>query len=160
MPTEISKVEAVLPGIIVSVVALGFMKYLESKVMAARTGKDLMKSKKIGGKLDLLAGQIQEGARAFLMEEYKWLGYFVCVMAIILLILFSVSPSDGADSSQVRCKINLLRRFFSSWFNGPLNKAPCRGAPARMCLVPASLGRVSGPNESLVPGAIQHNDFS
>ena len=70
-----------------------------------------MKSKGIGHKLDKLAAQIQDGAKAFLREEYKWLGYFVFVMAIILLILFSVSPGDGADNAALRPNSSALVAF-------------------------------------------------
>jgi len=73
-----------------------------SKLKAHRVGADLVKSKGIGHKLDMLAKQIQDGAKAFLEEEYKWLALFVCFMAIVLLILFTVAHDDGADASQVR----------------------------------------------------------
>ena len=102
VPLQITRTQVVLPGIIASAVAIIFINYLYGKLMAERVGKDLMRDKKMGGKLDFLALQIQDGAKAFLQEEYKWLGYFVFFMAAILLILFSVAPSAGADSTQVR----------------------------------------------------------
>jgi len=90
----------VLPGIIASVLAFFFIYWLVTKLMAHRVGKDLVKSKGIGGKLDFLALQIQDGAKAFLQEEYKWLALFVAAMSIILLVLFSIAHDDDADASQ------------------------------------------------------------
>merc|ERR1719440_2603886 len=48
-------------------------------------------------KLDELALQIKNGAQAFLMEEYKWLGYFVVGLAITLLVIFSIQPVVELD---------------------------------------------------------------
>ena len=79
-----------------------------SKLKANRVGADLVKSKGIGHKLDMLAKQIQDGAKAFLEEEYKWLALFVCFMACILLILFTVAHDDTADITQVT---NLASHF-------------------------------------------------
>lgn len=83
-----------LPGIIVSLVAFLFVKFLKVKLMRERVGKDLYASKKIGGKLDALSLQIKEGARAFLVEEYKWLAYFVAGMAMVLCVLFTAMNKD------------------------------------------------------------------
>ena len=90
-----------LPGILVSVVAFFFVQHLKGKLARERVGADLFKSKGIGGKLDGLSLQIKEGARAFLVEEYRWLAYFVAGMAIILVILFTVDyDEDKADATQ------------------------------------------------------------
>jgi inorganic pyrophosphatase len=90
----------VLPALCASGVSIVFIYYLNSKLMKEPVGADLVKSHGIGHKLDFLSMQIKTGAKAFLAEEYKWLGYFVATLAIILLILFSVDYDDDADASQ------------------------------------------------------------
>ena len=59
------------PGLVVSCIAFFFVQHLRSKLQKERVGADLYKSLKIGGKIDGLALQIKDGARAFLVEEYK-----------------------------------------------------------------------------------------
>jgi len=96
----LTRTEVVLPGICCAGVAILFIKYLYDDLMEKPVGADLVKSHKIGFKLDSLALKIQNGAKAFLREEYKWLGRFVTGMAVILLIIFSVNPSKDADDTQ------------------------------------------------------------
>lgn len=91
----------VFPGIISSLFAFLFITWLHTNLLNEPIGEDLFKAKKIGGKLDFLAKQIKDGAKAFLAEEYRWLTYFVLGMALVLLIIFSAAPDGDADASQV-----------------------------------------------------------
>jgi inorganic pyrophosphatase len=102
---EIERVFVVLPAFALAAVACIFIMYLHNILKKARVGKDLVESTTasgaesgtgpMGGELDKLSKQIKDGAKAFLMEEYKWLAVFVGVMAFILLIIFSVDTVDG-----------------------------------------------------------------
>jgi inorganic pyrophosphatase len=102
---EIERVFVVLPAFALAAVACIFIMYLHNILKKARVGKDLVESTTasgaesgtgpMGGELDKLSKQIKDGAKAFLMEEYKWLAVFVGVMALILLIIFSVDTVDG-----------------------------------------------------------------
>lgn len=58
-------------------------------------------------RLDFLSAKIKSGAMAFLKEEYKFLGYFVLVVGLVLLLLFSVSPQED-DTDGVR----MMAAFF------------------------------------------------
>merc|ERR1712238_95108 len=46
-----------------------------------------------------LSDSIKSGARAFLITEYKYLSIFVGVVAILLLILYSVDPPPKSDET-------------------------------------------------------------
>ena len=58
------------------VLGLGFAGYLASKVMSAPAGSE---------KMQKIAKAIQEGAKAFLFTEYKWLAIYVGIVAALLL---------------------------------------------------------------------------
>ena len=60
---------------VLAVIALLFAAYLASKVNKQAPGNDRMKE---------IAGSISEGARAFLMAEYKILIVFVAVLFILI----------------------------------------------------------------------------
>jgi H(+)-translocating pyrophosphatase len=67
-----------------------------------------LKSKKIGrdiGKpeIDDLAAQVKSGAKAFLIEEYKYLAAFVIILTAVLAILYAADPvyNDRADGARV-----------------------------------------------------------
>eukprot|EP00397_Hematodinium_sp_SG-2012_P005617 GEMP01005639.1.p1 GENE.GEMP01005639.1~~GEMP01005639.1.p1 ORF type:complete len:814 (+),score=126.22 GEMP01005639.1:110-2551(+) len=78
------------PPIFCSLLSLGFAMYLNVKLLKNPTGKDAGIDK-----VDKLAAQIKSGAKSFLKVEYKYLTYFVSVMAIILLVLFSLVGDVG-----------------------------------------------------------------
>ena len=58
-----------------SVVALLYAWTKQQQIMAEDEGNDTMKK---------IAGQIQAGAMAFLKTEYKWLSFFVVVVAAVM----------------------------------------------------------------------------
>eukprot|EP00616_Rhizochromulina_sp_CCMP1243_P005949 CAMPEP_0118965760 /NCGR_PEP_ID=MMETSP1173-20130426/3287_1 /TAXON_ID=1034831 /ORGANISM="Rhizochromulina marina cf, Strain CCMP1243" /LENGTH=789 /DNA_ID=CAMNT_0006914423 /DNA_START=277 /DNA_END=2646 /DNA_ORIENTATION=- len=97
---EISVIIQVLPALILSVAAFGFILFLLKKLQTFKVGADLVKEKGVGHRLDRLSGQIKDGAKAFLSEEYKWLAGFVAFIAIVLVILFTADPDDNADRTQ------------------------------------------------------------
>lgn len=47
--------------------------------------------------MNKISEQIQSGARAFLVTEYKYLSAFVFVVFAILVIIYSVDPPTGND---------------------------------------------------------------
>ena len=49
--------------------------------------------------MNKLSDSIKSGARAFLITEYKYLSIFVGVVAILLLILYSVDPPPKSDET-------------------------------------------------------------
>merc|ERR1719502_1670420 len=49
--------------------------------------------------LDMLAGKVKSGARAFLVEEYKYLGVFVFVLAVVLFGLYMAEPVSAEDDT-------------------------------------------------------------
>ena len=76
---------------------------IQKKVMAAPAGNDTMQS---------LASAIQDGARAFLVTEYKLLSIFVVVAGAGLYVLSPVAPG------RARCSIAVCSR------RDPSGKAP------------------------------------
>merc|ERR1712159_196556 len=59
----------------------------------------------IGNKMKAIADEVQEGAKAFLREEYYWLGLFVLFMFAVLLVLFTVDDNrtDRTDGIRISC---------------------------------------------------------
>merc|ERR1711998_261450 len=57
----------------------------------------------IGEQMNSISGEVQEGARAFLKEEYFWLCIYVAVMFIILLLLFTLTDhrTDRTDGIRI-----------------------------------------------------------
>merc|ERR1711871_502932 len=47
----------------------------------------------IGHKMNTISAEVQRGAKAFLVEEYKWLAGFVLFMFCVLLVLFTVDDN-------------------------------------------------------------------
>ena len=47
-------------------------------------------------------GASEDEKIAFLMEEYKWLGYFVVGLAITLLVIFSIQPVVELDDDHLK----------------------------------------------------------
>lgn len=96
-PEVIAPILKVLPGLIGAAVAVIFIFYLRSIVYAAKVGKDINHPR-----LDYLSAKIKSGSIAFLKEEYKFLAQFVAGLSIVLLILFTVSPStDVTDGIRI-----------------------------------------------------------
>merc|ERR1712238_412921 len=62
-------------------------------------GKELRKAPRGNDLMNKLSDSIKSGARAFLITEYKYLSIFVGVVAILLLILYSVDPPPKSDET-------------------------------------------------------------
>ena len=67
-------------ALISAVAALGLAGYYYKAVEAAPAGNERMQ---------FLMGEIQKGARAFLQAEYKWVGIFAVILAVILAIVIT-----------------------------------------------------------------------
>eukprot|EP00241_Pyramimonas_parkeae_P003347 CAMPEP_0114247320 /NCGR_PEP_ID=MMETSP0058-20121206/12959_1 /TAXON_ID=36894 /ORGANISM="Pyramimonas parkeae, CCMP726" /LENGTH=753 /DNA_ID=CAMNT_0001360617 /DNA_START=75 /DNA_END=2336 /DNA_ORIENTATION=+ len=101
-PDVMSPVVKVAPGLVGAALSLIFIMYLRIGLYKAKVGKDISHPR-----LDFLSAKIKSGAMAFLKEEYKFLGYFVLVVGLVLLLLFSVSPQED-DTDGVR----MMAAFF------------------------------------------------
>lgn len=73
---------------------LVFNCFLLRRIKAQSVGKDIEIPK-----LDKLAQQVKSGSIAFLKEEYKYLGIFVSLLAVVLCALYAANPiaEDKAD---------------------------------------------------------------
>eukprot|EP00418_Pyrodinium_bahamense_P061440 CAMPEP_0179164216 /NCGR_PEP_ID=MMETSP0796-20121207/80573_1 /TAXON_ID=73915 /ORGANISM="Pyrodinium bahamense, Strain pbaha01" /LENGTH=818 /DNA_ID=CAMNT_0020866635 /DNA_START=74 /DNA_END=2530 /DNA_ORIENTATION=- len=88
-----------VPLLIMGVFALIFVAVITSMLRKKPVGKDIDSAR-----LDYLAGKVKTGSIAFLKEEYKFLAGYVCVWAIVLLIVFSVKKIEEKDDTDgVRC---------------------------------------------------------
>merc|ERR1712195_280146 len=58
--------------------------------------------KKIGKEMNNIAKQVQDGAKAFLKEEYFWLAIFVAFMFCVLLVLFTLDDNRTDRSDGIR----------------------------------------------------------
>merc|ERR1719502_1396969 len=56
----------------------------------------------IGHKMNTISAEVQRGAKAFLIEEYKWLAGFVLFMFCVLLVLFTVDDNRTDRSDGIR----------------------------------------------------------
>merc|ERR1711871_1871898 len=56
----------------------------------------------IGHKMNTISAEVQRGAKAFLVEEYKWLAGFVLFMFCVLLVLFTVDDNRTDRSDGIR----------------------------------------------------------
>ena len=83
------------------VVALIFAFVKSNSVSSADAGTDEMK---------VIAGRIADGARAFLVAEYKVLGIFVAVVAVLL----GIANSGGAEQSPIIAVAFILGAVFSA----------------------------------------------
>merc|ERR1719162_2524604 len=57
---------------------------------------------KIGKEMNNIAKQVQDGAKAFLAEEYFWLAIFVAFMFCVLLVLFTLDDNRTDRSDGIR----------------------------------------------------------
>jgi len=86
------------PLLVCGLLSLCFVLVLRRKLLSKKVGKDIDVPK-----VDYLAAKVKSGSIAFLKEEYKYLSAYVVVWAILLLILFTVSPmKDGAGDDGIR----------------------------------------------------------
>jgi len=89
-PCEMDPIDAMSFPISMSLVSLLMVIWLIKELRKAPRGNDLMNK---------LSDSIKSGARAFLITEYKYLSIFVGVVAILLLILYSVDPPPKSDET-------------------------------------------------------------
>jgi inorganic pyrophosphatase len=59
--------------------------------------------------MNKLSEQIQSGARAFLVTEYKYLTGFVLLVFIVLLIIYTVDPPTGKHLGGEGDKVDGIR---------------------------------------------------
>jgi len=52
--------------------------------------------------MNKISDQIKSGARAFLINEYKYLAYYAAVVFSVLLILYTVDPPSGSRLDGIR----------------------------------------------------------
>lgn len=85
---------------VAAVLALLFAAYLATKVSKEDVGTDRMKE---------IADAIAEGARAFLMAEYKILVIFVAVLFVL------IGLESAGNSSMLRCRSTVLKHRWILW---------------------------------------------
>ena len=113
---------------VAGLVALIFAFVKSSSVNKADAGTEEMKT---------IAGRIADGARAFLVAEYKVLAYFVVAVAILL----AVANSSGDNQSPIIAVAFVLGAVFSAaagWFGMMVaTKANVRttAAAVHQCLI-------------------------
>jgi K(+)-stimulated pyrophosphate-energized sodium pump len=88
---------------VIALVALGFAAALVRAVLGTGTGTEKMQE---------IAGAVQEGAKAFLVRQFKTLGIF----AVIAVVLLSLLPADGGTGVRVgRSLFFVVGALFSSF---------------------------------------------
>ncbi|CAJ1930931.1 unnamed protein product [Cylindrotheca closterium] len=92
-PANADPIHAVSLGIAGGGAGLLMTVWLMKKLKLAPRGNELMNK---------ISDQIKSGARAFLMTEYKYLSYFVFVVFIVLLALYSAKPPSGDKTDGIR----------------------------------------------------------
>jgi H(+)-translocating pyrophosphatase len=88
MLVDLAKNEISVAGPAVAAAACSFIfiSFLYTKIASYKVGKDIGKPR-----IDELAAEIKEGAKAFLQTEYSFLAWFVVALAITLFVLFYVT---------------------------------------------------------------------
>lgn len=92
-PCNSNAITASSLGIAAGGMALLFTVFLTNKLKAAPRGNDLMNK---------ISEQIKQGARAFLVTEYKYLMGFITAVFAVLLILYTVDPPSGNKTDGIR----------------------------------------------------------
>jgi inorganic pyrophosphatase len=90
---------AAVPGLVAGgVFAPIFVLALYTKLKKKHVGKDIDKPL-----IDELATQVKSGAKAFLVEEYKYLAVFVGILTIVLAALYAADPvhDDRLDGLRI-----------------------------------------------------------
>jgi len=80
-------------GIAAGALSLLFVVFLIKKLQQAPRGNDLMNK---------ICDEIKKGANAFINTEYFYLSFFVGAIAILLVILYTLSPTSGFKTDGVR----------------------------------------------------------
>jgi len=96
--------------------------YLQNKLAAYDKGSETMQK---------LSKVIADGARSFLVTEYKYLTGFVLIVAIILIILFSVSDNRVDDYDGIRVGACFIVGALLSAWAGWLGMAVATDANAK-----------------------------
>ena len=71
-----------------------FAVFLHFKLMRQPIGKDMNVEQ-----IDVLAGKIKSGAKAFLTTQYYWLGSFVILVTGALVAIFCTNPLTLTDEN-------------------------------------------------------------
>jgi K(+)-stimulated pyrophosphate-energized sodium pump len=83
-----SNLSYVIIAAVIALVALGFALALSRAVLAAGRGTTKMQE---------ISAAVQEGAKAYLLRQFRTLGIFV-VIAVVLLFLLPVHQTDGSET--------------------------------------------------------------
>lgn len=81
------------------VFAMLMVVYLMRKLKQAPRGNDLMNK---------ISDQIKSGARAFLVTEYKYLTFFIILLFIFFIALYTSDPPSGNASDGIKYACNFL----------------------------------------------------
>jgi len=81
------------------VFAMLMVLYLLRKLKQAPRGNDLMNK---------ISDQIKSGARAFLVTEYKYLTFFIIVVFIFFIALYTADPPSGSRIDGAKYAFNFL----------------------------------------------------
>ncbi|HEU4347145.1 MAG TPA: sodium/proton-translocating pyrophosphatase, partial [Actinoplanes sp.] len=104
-----SNVTYVIIAVVFALVALGFAAAFVRSVLAAGRGTTNMQE---------IAGAVQEGAKAYLLRQFKTLAIFV-VIAVVLLFLLPVHATDNETLVKIgRSLFFVVGAVFSSLIGG------------------------------------------
>ncbi|MBD3265942.1 sodium-translocating pyrophosphatase [bacterium] len=119
---------------IMAIVALGFVIWLAKDVLARDPGNERMQE---------ISSMVQEGARAFLKQEYTWVSIFVVVIFILISIVGVVQPELGLGwPTAVAFALGAIMSAIAGYIGMSIaTKANCRTASA------AQSGMEEGGNE-------------
>jgi len=92
-PDDADPIHAVSLGIGAGAAGLLMTIYLRNKLKEAPRGNELMNK---------ISDQIKSGAKAFLTTEYKYLSYFVAVVFVVLVVLYTLDPPSGDKTDGIR----------------------------------------------------------
>lgn len=86
-------------GLATGVFAMLMVVYLLRNLKQAPRGNDLMNK---------ISDQIKSGARAFLITEYKYLAFFIVIIFIFFIALYSADPPSQKATDGVKYAFNFL----------------------------------------------------
>merc|ERR1711871_1359825 len=108
IPTDPNVALNCLMGIIGSVIACGFAFLFSSEVGKADPGSERMQE---------LGQIIHDGAKAFLIAEYYWLGWFVAVLFVVLIpLLYSAEDNLAGLFTGICFLVGAALSASAGWF--------------------------------------------
>jgi inorganic pyrophosphatase len=94
-----SEIEIVSLGVAMGGASLLFVLFLLKELQKAPRGNDLMNK---------ISDQIKSGARAFLITEYKYLTFYIIVIFVLFIILYTVDPPTKKKTDGIKYACNFL----------------------------------------------------